>query len=146
MTTKEKLEYLNKIIEVYEKSGVTFFEFSDDTLSITLDKTVMEVEREVMAPVKQAVEERVESKCEEKTPCKAEVVSPIVGTFYSAPSPDKPNYVNEGDKVKKGQVLCIVEAMKLMNEIVAPCDGTVEEILVENEDGVEYNQVLIRIV
>lgn len=71
-----------------------------------------------------------------------EVKSPIVGTFYRAPSPDADAYVNEGQKVKAGQVLCIVEAMKLMNEIESDADGTIVKILVENGKPVEYNQAL----
>jgi acetyl-CoA carboxylase biotin carboxyl carrier protein len=74
-----------------------------------------------------------------------EVTAPIVGTFYSAPSPDAPNFVKVGDTVKVGQVLCIIEAMKLMNEIEAEVAGTVVEIVVRNEDPVEYGQVLMRI-
>jgi len=74
-----------------------------------------------------------------------EIHSPIVGTFYSSPSPDAEAFVNEGDKVKAGDVLCIIEAMKLMNEIEAEGSGTIVEILVENGQPVEYNQVLFRI-
>jgi len=74
------------------------------------------------------------------------VKSPIVGTFYAAASPDTDDYVSIGSKVKKGDVLCIIEAMKLMNEIEAECDGEIAEILVNNEDGVEYDQALFRIV
>jgi len=74
-----------------------------------------------------------------------EVKSPIVGTFYRAPSPDADMYVTEGQKVKSGQVLCIVEAMKLMNEIESDIDGTVVKILVENGKPVEYNQPLFLI-
>ena len=74
-----------------------------------------------------------------------EVVAPIVGTFYSAPSPDAPAYVRVGDRVKPGSVLCIIEAMKLMNEIEAEVTGVVREVLVENDDPVEYGQVLFRI-
>ena len=70
------------------------------------------------------------------------VKSPLVGTFYNAPSPDAEPYVKEGDTVKKGQVLAIVEAMKLMNEIESEFDGTVEKVLVSNEDVVEYGQPL----
>ena len=73
------------------------------------------------------------------------VTSPLVGTFYAAPSEDADPYVKVGDTVKKGQVLAIVEAMKLMNEIESEYDGTVEEILVENAQGVEYGQPLFRI-
>lgn len=74
------------------------------------------------------------------------VESPIVGTFYAAGSPDADPFVSVGSKVKKGDVLCIIEAMKLMNEIEADADGEIAEILVENEEGVEYGQPLFRIV
>ena len=70
------------------------------------------------------------------------VKSPLVGTFYNAPSPDAETFVKVGDTVKKGPVLGIVEAMKLMNEIESEFDGTVEQILVENEEVVEYGQPL----
>lgn len=74
-----------------------------------------------------------------------EVTAPIVGTFYEASGPDAPAYVKVGDEVKAGTVLCIIEAMKLMNEIEAETDGTIAEILVRNEEPVEYGQVLFRI-
>ena len=71
-----------------------------------------------------------------------EVKSPMVGTFYSAPSPGKPPYVEKGSDVKEGEILCIVEAMKIMNEIKSSFDGKVVEILVENGEAVEYGQPL----
>ena len=73
------------------------------------------------------------------------VTSPIVGTFYRSPSPDADPYVEEGDVVKKGQVLCIIEAMKLMNEIESEVDGRVVKVLVENMKSVEYGQALFLI-
>ena len=73
------------------------------------------------------------------------VTSPLVGTFYSSPSPDAENFVKVGDTVKKGQVLGIVEARKLMNEIESEYDGIVDAILVKNEEVVEYGQPLFRI-
>ena len=73
------------------------------------------------------------------------VSSPFVGTFYSAPSPEAPSFVEVGQSVRKGQVVCIVEAMKLMNEIEAEIDGQVAEILVKNGEHVEYGQHLIRL-
>lgn len=75
----------------------------------------------------------------------AEVIAPIVGTFYASASPDSPPYVKVGDRVKAGQVLCIIEAMKLMNEIEAEVGGVLREIAVNNEEPVEYGQVLFRI-
>jgi len=73
------------------------------------------------------------------------VNSPFVGTFYRSPSPDSPTFVEVGAKVKKGQTLCIVEAMKLMNEIESEVDGTVAEILVQNATPVEFGEPLFRI-
>ncbi|AZV58887.1 acetyl-CoA carboxylase biotin carboxyl carrier protein [Clostridium sp. AWRP] len=74
-----------------------------------------------------------------------EVKSPIVGTFYNSSGPEKPVFVNVGSKVKKGDTLCIIEAMKLMNEIQSEVDGEVVDILVENEQMVEYGQPLFKI-
>ena len=71
------------------------------------------------------------------------VKSPIVGVFYGASSPESDPYVTVGKTVKKGDIICIIEAMKVMNEIKAPCDGTVTSILVENEALVEYDQALM---
>ncbi len=73
------------------------------------------------------------------------IESPLVGTFYSSPSPDAPSYVKVGDVVKVGMVICIVEAMKVMNEITAEVNGTVTEILVANSQPVEYGQPLFKI-
>ena len=70
------------------------------------------------------------------------VLSPMPGVFYSAQSPDKPPFVNEGDRVVKGQVLCIIESMKIMNEIECERDGIIKQILVKNSDPVEFNQPL----
>ncbi|KAA6233157.1 acetyl-CoA carboxylase biotin carboxyl carrier protein [Chlorobium phaeovibrioides] len=74
-----------------------------------------------------------------------DVCSPIVGTFYQASSPDTAPFVSVGDSVKKGDILCIIEAMKLMNEIEAEISGTVAEVLVENGQPIEYDQPLFRI-
>lgn len=74
-----------------------------------------------------------------------EVTSPMVGTFYRAPAPDAPPYVDVGARVGDGDTLCIIEAMKLMNELEAEISGTIAEICVENAEPVEYGQVLFRI-
>jgi acetyl-CoA carboxylase biotin carboxyl carrier protein len=72
-----------------------------------------------------------------------EVTSPMVGTFYRAPAPDEPPFVSVGDRLTKGQVVCIIEAMKLMNEIEAEFSGQVMEILVQNGEPIEYGQTLM---
>jgi acetyl-CoA carboxylase biotin carboxyl carrier protein len=74
-----------------------------------------------------------------------EVKSPMVGTFYRSPAPEAPSYVEVGSRVAKGQTLCILEAMKLMNELPAEVSGTVREVCAENGEPVEYGQVLFRI-
>ena len=76
-------------------------------------------------------------------PAGTPVTAPLVGTFYSSPAPDAPPFVLVGQKVKRGDTLFIVEAMKTMNEIKAPCDGTVARILAQPGDLVEYNQVVV---
>ncbi len=74
-----------------------------------------------------------------------EVTSPMVGTFYRSPAPDAPSYVEVGDSVGKGQTLCILEAMKLMNELESEVAGTIREVCVENAEPVEYGQLLFRV-
>lgn len=74
-----------------------------------------------------------------------EVKSPMVGTYYSAPEPGARPYITAGDRISKGQILCIIEAMKIMNEIESEFDGIVKEILAQNSHPVEYGQVLFRV-
>jgi acetyl-CoA carboxylase biotin carboxyl carrier protein len=75
----------------------------------------------------------------------AEVTSPMVGTFYSSPGPDEPAFVRVGDRIRLGQTVCIIEAMKLMNELEAEVVGEIVEILTQNGEPVEYGQVLMRV-
>ena len=82
------------------------------------------------------------NKLEEDSSNGEKVLSPMPGVFYSAQSPDKPPFVNEGDRVVKGQVLCIIESMKIMNEIECEQDGVIKQVLVKNSDPVEFNQPL----
>ena len=104
-----------------------------------------------MAAAPAALSEAPEKAAEEKKESTLDigsdkvVTSPLVGTFYSSASPEAEAFVKEGDTVKKGQVLGIIEAMKLMNEIESEYDGVVEAVLVNNEDVVEYGQPLFRI-
>ena len=74
-----------------------------------------------------------------------EILSPMVGTYYSAPAPDEPPFINVGDRIRSGQTVCIIEAMKLLNEIDAEISGEIVEILVQNSQPVEYGQPLMRV-
>ena len=78
----------------------------------------------------------------EKIDTGEKILSPMPGVFYSSQTPEKPSFVSEGDKVKVGQVLCIIESMKIMNEIESEFEGTVKKVLVSNSDPVEFNQPL----
>ncbi len=100
---------------------------------------------ETPAPETNSTEKAAEEQKEEERKNLISVKSPMVGTFYRAPAPDSPPYVEEGDPVKDDTVLCIIEAMKLMNELKAECSGKVVDILVENGQPVEYGQQLFLI-
>ena len=97
-----------------------------------------------VAPLPVSPADPASSKPQEPSPY-IEIKAPMVGTFYRAPSPDADPYAKEGDRIKSGQVLCIIEAMKLMNEIDAEVSGTIAKIMVENGRPVEYNQTLFLI-
>ena len=86
-----------------------------------------------------------EAKAEAPKPKLLEIKSPMVGTFYSAPEPGAKEYVAEGQKIQRGQMVCIIEAMKIMNEIESEFAGMVKEVLVQDAHPVEYGQVLFRI-
>ncbi|MGD2069003.1 MAG: acetyl-CoA carboxylase biotin carboxyl carrier protein [Gemmatimonadota bacterium] len=97
------------------------------------------------APAGPAADVEAEAEEPEEESDLVDVTSPMVGTFYRAPAPDAPPYVERGDRVAKGDTLCIIEAMKLMNELEAEVTGTIREVLVDNAEPVEYGQVLFRI-
>ncbi len=140
------IKELKKILEAFDKSKANILEFENEEFRIYLDKSAS-------APVSQpapqpANAEPVVQKIEAKPECKVEgelITSPMVGTFYQAPSPDSPPYVKVGDKVKKGQTLCIIEAMKIMNELEAEFDCEILEILVEDGQPVEFDTPLFRV-
>ncbi len=149
------LNHIKKLIKLLEASQVTDLEVEENGVRIKLAKKVR-VSQSVMmptaAPQAQAISAQVSdssAKTEEKKSSDEsigtdlhEIKSPIVGTFYRAPAPDADSYVQVGDTVSVGSVLCIVEAMKLMNEIESDVNGKIVKILVDNGKPVEYNQPL----
>ena len=148
-----------ELVKEVSKAGLTNFEYTEGNIRIAMscpqpeEKIVVPASNlvlqeaagagantvETAAPAQQEPEQIAEEKGGNV------VKSPLVGTFYAAPSEDAQPFVKVGDTVKKGQTLAIVDAMKLMNEIESEFDGVVTEILVENEDNVEYGQPLFRI-
>lgn len=137
---------LKELIREVSKSKLTKFQLSDEKINISIEKKEELVVAERQEAVKRA-EEFLPSESEEEgeTLSLNTVSAPLVGTFYNAPSPESEPFVRVGDRVSKGQVLGIVEAMKLMNEITSDYDGLVEKIFVENEGVVEYGQPLFAI-
>ena len=144
-----EFEKMIELIKTVSDSNLTQFQIEEDgfKLSMKTDKqSKVVVQKQESAPKEiQSVAMDEIKPAEQKEIKKAEgnvVKSPLVGTFYSASSPDSAPFVKVGDTVKKGQVLGIVEAMKLMNEIESEFDGVVKEIQIENEQVVEYGQPL----
>ena len=129
-----------ELVKEVSKAGLTNFEYTEGNIRIAM--SCPQPEEKIVVPASN-IALQPEQIAEEKG---GNVVkSPLVGTFYAAPSEDAQPFVKVGDTVKKGHTLAIVEAMKLMNEIESEFDGVVTEILVENEDNVEYGQPLFRI-
>lgn len=143
-----ELENLLKLIETVSASELTGFQYEENGVKIDMSKKkeklqVVQSEPEPIFAGK-TVSSMDETVKEENT--EGEVVtSPLVGTYYEAPAEDAEAFVKVGDRVKKGQTLAIIEAMKLMNEIESEYDGVIKEIMVKNGQPVEYGQPLFRI-
>ncbi|MGD1046558.1 MAG: acetyl-CoA carboxylase biotin carboxyl carrier protein [Bacteroidota bacterium] len=153
------LSYIKKIIKLVENSAIDEIELEEEGTKIKIARnrnSGIFVQTANTAPMSGA--QTVPSQISQRTPSVNpaslsvtpeskyhEVRSPIVGTFYRAPSPDAEPYIEVGQTVQVGTVMCIVEAMKLMNEIESDCNGTVVNVVAENGKPVEYNQVLFLI-
>jgi acetyl-CoA carboxylase biotin carboxyl carrier protein len=148
------LDLIKKLVKIVDSSSVTDLEIEENGLKVKIAKKIRSSQVVTQAPSAQpliqqaAGVEQTAKQMAEAEPTAAnlhEIRSPIVGTFYRAPAPDADSYVQVGAIVSPGSVLCIVEAMKLMNEIESDISGKVVKILVENGKPVEYNQPLFLI-
>ncbi|PTL40473.1 acetyl-CoA carboxylase biotin carboxyl carrier protein [Alkalicoccus saliphilus] len=157
-----KIQEIRELIKLIDDSSISEFKYEQNGAKVQLRKnsasggTVQIPQPEQSPPEAPAeppsapVQQEVKPAAEEEKPQKEisdsenlhKISSPMVGTFYSSPSPDADPYVKKGDKVKNESVVCIVEAMKLMNEIEAEIDGEIVEVLAENGQLVEYGQEL----
>ncbi len=145
----QQTKYIQELIDLLKKNNLTELELEREGLRIrvryeTAGKTITTTvtDQAASGSTSSSLLPAAGGPQTEDTTGMITIVSPIVGTFYRSPSPDADPYVEEGDYVKKGQVLCIVEAMKLMNEIESEVDGRVTKILVESTKPVEYGQAL----
>lgn len=151
-----KINDLKELIKTISESNINLFEYEENGTKIKLSK---ELNMESVST--KYDEEKIETKkCSEKLESYEpkeeiveivedknikEILSPMVGMFYGSPSPNEENFVKVGSRVKKGDVVCIIEAMKIMNEIESDVDGIVSEINVKDEEMVQYGQCLIKI-
>jgi acetyl-CoA carboxylase biotin carboxyl carrier protein len=144
------LNLIRKLIKLVDSSEVTDLEIEENGLRVRIAKKIRGIQTitqpQILSPsqivntsTQNSDEVSVKSDVKEKL---HQITSPIVGTFYRAPAPDADPYIQVGDSVSQGSVLCIVEAMKLMNEIESDVSGKIVKILVENGKPVEYNQPL----
>jgi acetyl-CoA carboxylase biotin carboxyl carrier protein len=148
---------LRELAELVDQHGFTDFEFENENIRVRLSKNpapqfVQAFQPMAAAHASSPVQTSAIEKIPETAPIETEsdadlykITSPIVGTFYRSPSPDKEPYVKEGSQVSPGTIVCIVEAMKLMNEIEAEVSGEVVKIYAENGQPVEYGQPLFGI-
>lgn len=150
------IKEVKELMEQFDRSSLTEFDLHEGSFELYMNKNkigrqavpAVETEKVAVDQPKEIITADVEVKA---TPSSSQsevgniISSPIVGVVYLQPSPDQPAFKEAGDSVKKGDIVCIIEAMKLLNEVVSDFDGTIAEVLVENEDVVEYGQPLFRI-
>jgi len=152
------LEEIKELIRVFGRSKLDKLKIKDGEFEIALQKENKVSQPNVVAPA--AIENNISQTQPNALPHETAtqeqkevainqdeeiITSPMVGTFYAAPSPDSPPFVNVGDTVRKGQTLCILEAMKIMNELEAEFDCKILEILVQDGQPVEYDTPLFRV-
>ncbi|WP_215112883.1 acetyl-CoA carboxylase biotin carboxyl carrier protein [Exiguobacterium sp. s63] len=147
-----QIDQIKELIQLLDQSSVHEMELETSDFKLSLKKETQSV---MSAPVMQAqavtpsapapqVEEKIEEATQEKASYRT-ITSPMVGTFYSRPAPDKEAFVNVGDRVESGQIVCILEAMKLFNDVEAEISGEIVEILVADGDLVEFGQPLFSV-
>jgi acetyl-CoA carboxylase biotin carboxyl carrier protein len=154
------LDFIRGLIEAVDDSGIDSLEIARGGTKIRINKTpppapvaaaaAAPVAHAAPAPAPAAAPAQSAGAAEAAAPAPpasslVEIKSPMVGTFYRAPAPEAPPYVELGSRITRGQTLCILEAMKLMNELPSEVAGTVREVCVENGEPVEFGQVLFRI-
>jgi len=145
------MDELRELADLFDERGLTEFEFENENIRVRLSK-MASMPVQAAPPITSAAQTSSSAPAVEESTASAapvsdlfKITSPIVGTFYRSPSPDKEPYVSEGSKVSPETVVCIVEAMKLMNEIQAETSGEVVEIYAENGQPVEFGQPLFGI-
>ncbi|MFA6989303.1 MAG: acetyl-CoA carboxylase biotin carboxyl carrier protein [Candidatus Gastranaerophilaceae bacterium] len=146
---KFELDYIEKLVKLVSESNLTELTLEDGEKAISLkkEKEFITTSPTMASPISVAAPSLTAPAIQKETAAEVKmgitITSPMVGTFYKASSPGARPFVEVGQKVEKGQVVCIIEAMKLMNEIESEVSGTVLEICVEDGDPVEFGQILM---
>lgn len=138
-----KVEDIKEIMKAFKETGLSSIEFENESSYLRLENVVTVVEASTVAvsnTKNNIISEEVASEIAEFS--HQTINAPLVGTFYASSSPDKPAFVKVGQTINEGDVVCIVEAMKVMNEIKATTSGVVKEVCVKDGQGVSYDQVL----
>lgn len=135
-----ELDELKKIIELLRDTDITDLQIEKENTKVRIKRERFMTSIEIKKPPQMEIPSAKEIEAE--TQRLITITAPLVGTFYKSPSPDSPPFAEVGSKVKKGQVICIIEAMKLMNEIECDTDGILVRALVENAQPVEYGEPL----
>ena len=141
-------EIISKASELFRELGLTSLRIKDDAGQFEIEMKKESPAQNVIAPPVLAsapVEAETASPLPETEIGVDAIKAPLVGIFYAAPAPDQPAYVRPGDRVKKGDILCIIEAMKMMNEITAEFDCEIEEVCADNGVLVEFGQMLFKV-
>ena len=142
------IKNIKSLAEIVNNFNLTSIEVEEGETKIKIERNIggaVQASAVPSAPVYISAEAEVSNVNTPAVSGGKEVTAPMIGVFYAAPSPDDEPYVTVGSKVKKGDVLCIIEAMKLMNEITSEYDGEIVEICVQNEQVVEYGQPIFKI-
>jgi acetyl-CoA carboxylase biotin carboxyl carrier protein len=140
------IKELNEMVNLMNENNLTELEIEKDGMRIRLKKESGEIKKELLLPGTKAIEVPPPppgGETEKEPENLIEIKSPMVGTFYRAPSPESTPYIEEGSVITVGQAICIIEAMKLMNEIKSEVEGRIKKILVKNGDPVEFGQTLV---
>ena len=139
------LRKIKKLIEMLQESDLNEIEVKEGEESVRINrkKGDVEIPQQIVAPQVQSKE--IVENVEEPEENLSFIQSPMVGTFYRSPAPGKPPFVEIGQRVKKGDTICIIEAMKMMNQVKSEFDGKIVDIKVENGQPVEFNELLVSI-
>lgn len=136
------IKKIKELVDLMNDNGLTEIEIEQEGVRVLLSKKAQGVIEQVVTAAPAEKPQEKAAAPQEAAKGLKEITAPMVGTFYRAPAPDVESYVEVGDMVRKGDVVCIIEAMKLMNEVKAEITGKIVEIPVENAEPVEYGQAL----